>query len=122
MAFCILWVLVLTGELNVAEDEREFAYNLDSKKGPNSWGDLREDWALCSKGRMQSPIDLSDPNVTIIPDFGDLKRSYHLSNASIKNRGHDIAVRKGDSLSTLFCLYSTHHNQKVPTQHPARLI
>ncbi|KAK9289744.1 hypothetical protein L1049_007903 [Liquidambar formosana] len=40
---------------------------------------------------MQSPIDLSNQRVKVIPKLGELKRSYKPCNATVNNRGHDIA-------------------------------
>jgi len=75
-----------------AEDEREFDYVEGSKKGPSHWGEIREEWAHCKNGSMQSPIDLSSWRVKLMPKLGELKRSYKPFNATLKNRGHDIAV------------------------------
>lgn len=76
-----------------AEDEREFDYVKDSEKGPEHWGELKKEWAACKHGKLQSPIDLSNKRVKVIPKLGDIKTNYRPSNATIKNRGHDIAVR-----------------------------
>ena len=48
---------------------------------------------------MQSPIDLLDMNVQILPQLGELNASYKPSNAVLKNRGHDIKVRSDESFS-----------------------
>ncbi|KAL5546068.1 hypothetical protein UlMin_005755 [Ulmus minor] len=74
------------------EDEREFDYVKESEKGPAHWGELKEEWAACKHGKLQSPIDLLNHKVKVIPKLGDLKFSYKPSNATIRNRGHDIAV------------------------------
>ena len=66
----------------------------ESEKGPAHWGELKEEWAACKHGKLQSPIDLLNHKVKVIPKLGDLKFSYKPSNATIRNRGHDIAVRK----------------------------
>nr|DAD48801.1 TPA_asm: hypothetical protein HUJ06_018738 [Nelumbo nucifera] len=75
-----------------SEDEKSFDYVEGSKKGPDHWGELREEWAACKKGHMQSPIDLLHQRVEVVPNLGQLKRSYRPSNATLKNRGHDIEV------------------------------
>jgi carbonic anhydrase len=86
-----------------AEDEREFDYLEGSEKGPRHWGEIREEWAHCKNGGMQSPIDLSSTRrVKIIPKLGELKRSYKSCNATLHNRGHDISVRIQKLLP--FCL------------------
>ncbi|XP_004300792.1 PREDICTED: alpha carbonic anhydrase 7-like [Fragaria vesca subsp. vesca] len=75
------------------EDETEFDYLKDSGKGPEHWGDLREDWAACKNGTMQSPIDLRSEIVQVRPNKGEVKLKYKPSNATIRNRGHDISIQ-----------------------------
>ncbi|PON49015.1 Carbonic anhydrase, alpha-class [Parasponia andersonii] len=75
------------------EDEREFDYARGGEKGPQRWGELKKEWAACKNGEMQSPIDLSDQRVRIIPKLGKVTRSYRTSNATLKNRGHDISLQ-----------------------------
>ncbi|XP_048423463.1 alpha carbonic anhydrase 7 isoform X2 [Pyrus x bretschneideri] len=74
------------------EDERNFDYIEGSKKGPAFWGDIKREWAACKNGRLQSPIDLSSLRVTTIPSLVGLKTTYKSSNATLKNRGHDIKL------------------------------
>ncbi|KAM1149604.1 hypothetical protein ACFX15_029631 [Malus domestica] len=74
------------------EDEREFDYLREGGKGPKHWGEIKEEWAACNNGSMQSPIDLSNHRVTLFPNLGKLKTNYRPRNATIKNRGHDISV------------------------------
>ncbi|XP_048136727.1 alpha carbonic anhydrase 7-like [Rhodamnia argentea] len=75
------------------EDASEFNYDPRSKSGPARWGDIREEWRTCSNGSMQSPIDLTSENVQVVAHLGRLNRSYEASNATLKNRGHDIMLR-----------------------------
>ncbi|KAF3441798.1 hypothetical protein FNV43_RR15713 [Rhamnella rubrinervis] len=75
------------------EDESEFDYRRGSEKGPGKWGELKKEWAACKNGGMQSPIDLSNRRVKIIPKLGMLKNSYQPGNATLKNRGHDISLQ-----------------------------
>jgi len=63
-----------------------------SEKGPSHWGELKKEWSACKHGHMQSPIDLSCARVQIIPRCQLLFTDYFSSNATIINRGHDIAV------------------------------
>ncbi|KAG1354930.1 hypothetical protein COCNU_07G010420 [Cocos nucifera] len=74
------------------EDEKEFSYEEGSPNGPDHWGEIHEEWAACNNGDMQSPIDLTHERVKILPGLGRLKRSYKASNATLKNRGHDIML------------------------------
>ncbi|KAL5994544.1 hypothetical protein ACLOJK_024597 [Asimina triloba] len=76
-----------------AEDEKEFNYIEGSGKGPEHWGEIHKEWAMCKNGEMQSPIDLSNQRVLVVPGLGKLDRSYKSANAILKNRGHDIMGR-----------------------------
>lgn len=82
------------------EDEKEFSYERGSETGPERWGELHEEWSACGKGKLQSPIDLSDERVQVLPHLGQLRSSYHPANAVMKNRGHDIAVSTNKSRGT----------------------
>ncbi|KAL6141909.1 hypothetical protein ACLB2K_060195 [Fragaria x ananassa] len=75
------------------EDEREFDYLKDSEKGPKHWGELREEWAACKNGTLQSPVDLLSEIVEVHPNKGEVRLKYKLSNATIRNRGHDISIQ-----------------------------
>ncbi|XP_058078002.1 alpha carbonic anhydrase 7-like [Magnolia sinica] len=83
------------------EDEREFNYLEGSGHGPEHWGELNTEWELCKNGDMQSPIDLLDERVQVVPDLGKLKRSYKPTNAILKNRGHDIMLKWVDSAGSI---------------------
>ena len=80
--------------LYVAEDEREFDYVKGSEVGPEHWGELRSEWAMCKKGKMQSPIDLLNQRVEVVPKSEEIHKFYNPSEAALKNRGHDIEVNK----------------------------
>ncbi|KAF8044255.1 hypothetical protein BT93_A2290 [Corymbia citriodora subsp. variegata] len=75
------------------EDESEFSYDAGSERGPARWGQLRMEWGMCRNGSMQSPINLSSERVQVVAHLGRLKRCYKASNATLKNRGHDIMLR-----------------------------
>ncbi|XXG45484.1 hypothetical protein AAC387_Pa02g0556 [Persea americana] len=83
------------------EDEKEFDYIKGSGKGPEDWGDIHEDWQLCKNGEMQSPIDLMHERVQVVSHLGRLKRSYKPSNATLKNRGHDIMLKWVDDAGSI---------------------
>ncbi|KAI6697961.1 hypothetical protein NL676_018080 [Syzygium grande] len=87
------WSAATSSMPGEVEDEREFDYIARSKKGPMHWGELRKEWELCKKGEMQSPIDLTSRRVKVIPKLGEIQRSYKPSNATLKNRGHDISLQ-----------------------------
>ncbi|TKY67199.1 Alpha carbonic anhydrase 7 [Spatholobus suberectus] len=74
------------------EDESEFNYDVKSEIGPFHWGDIKPEWSLCKNGSMQSPIDLLNERVQIVSHLGTLQMNYRPSNATLKNRGHDIKL------------------------------
>ena len=82
------------------EDEREFNYKKNDDKGPDRWGEIKPEWEMCGKGELQSPIDMMNERVKIVSHLGRLIRDYEASNATIKNRGHDIMVYIYNTLET----------------------
>ncbi|CAK9327154.1 unnamed protein product [Citrullus colocynthis] len=78
------------------EDQKEFDYDEEGEKGPSNWGVLKREWHNCKTGRMQSPIDLLQERVRIVSHFTNLKIDYKPSNATLKNRGHDIMLKLGE--------------------------
>ncbi|XP_010521744.1 PREDICTED: alpha carbonic anhydrase 7-like [Tarenaya hassleriana] len=78
------------------EDEHEFNYEMEGERGPKNWGKLKPEWKMCGRGKMQSPIDLLNKRVRIVSHLGRLKRDYRPSNATLKNRGHDMMLRFED--------------------------
>ncbi|CAO2188559.1 unnamed protein product, partial [Urochloa humidicola] len=103
------------------EDEHEFSYDPRDEHGPAHWGRIKAEWANCSAGRMQSPIDLHHERVSLVRDLGYLNHSYRPADASIVNRGHDIMVKfSGDAGSlaingTAYYLKQLHWHS--PTEH-----
>ncbi|XP_044505277.1 alpha carbonic anhydrase 7-like [Mangifera indica] len=75
------------------EDEKEFNYEAGGEHGPDRWGELHSEWSACKNGSMQSPIDLLDERVEVVSHLGRLKRRYKPSNATLRNRGHDMMLK-----------------------------
>ncbi|XAR59991.1 Carbonate dehydratase [Bertholletia excelsa] len=121
LAFALLsvpWPAVLSQEV---EDERDFAYEEDSVMGPQHWGDIRPEWRLCGKGRMQSPIDLLNKRAQLVHSLGELKLHYTPSNATLINRGHDISL-KWEGKAGYLEINGTHYELKQchwhsPSEH-----
>lgn len=80
-------VIHMICKLMCTENEREFDYSEGGERGPSKWGDMKEEWAACKNGNMQSPIDMSSHTSP------DLRTFYKPASALIRNRGHDISVR-----------------------------
>ncbi|XP_058068210.1 alpha carbonic anhydrase 7-like [Magnolia sinica] len=97
-SFTSLFILPLLISMQVitshkVKEESEFNYIKGSEKGPEHWGQLREEWDTCSNGHMQSPINLSDDKVKVMHHTEKLKGRYKPSNATLVNRGHDIMLK-----------------------------
>uniref|UniRef100_A0ACD5Y480 Uncharacterized protein n=1 Tax=Avena sativa TaxID=4498 RepID=A0ACD5Y480_AVESA len=58
------------------EDELEFSYVSGAENGPENWGSIKEEWATCGTGRMQSPIDLSSVSVSVSGHLANLNHTY----------------------------------------------
>ncbi|XP_044957947.1 alpha carbonic anhydrase 7-like isoform X2 [Hordeum vulgare subsp. vulgare] len=103
------------------DDESEFSYIRGAKNGPENWGTFKEEWATCGTGQMQSPIDLSDRRASPSPDLGYLNHSYVPADASIVNRGHDIAVMFHGDAGSLSIDGTAYHLRQVhwhaPSEH-----
>nr|XP_028945655.1 alpha carbonic anhydrase 4-like [Malus domestica] len=82
-----------------ADQEIAFDYREGSEKGPEHWGELKQEWAACKDGRSQSPIGLDESRATkVIQSSRDLTVSYKPSDATLKNEGHYIALEwEGDA-------------------------
>ncbi|KAL5707413.1 carbonic anhydrase [Ranunculus cassubicifolius] len=79
------------------------------------------EWANCSNGLYQSPIDLSNETATIILGNGNIQINYKPTNATLRNRGHDVMVEWwGDAGSiqvngTNYTLLQSHWHS--PSEH-----
>ncbi|KAL9450023.1 hypothetical protein AB3S75_011875 [Citrus x aurantiifolia] len=88
-------ILLLSGSAMSKEvdEEKEFNYEKGGEHGPDRWGEIHSEWSACKNGTMQSPIDLLNERVEVVSHLGRLKRSYKPSNATLRNRGHDIMLQ-----------------------------
>jgi carbonic anhydrase len=64
-------------------------WSYDGPLGPDHWGDLDPQYALCREGKAQSPIDIRTAEKADLPD---LRFDYHAGPVNIINNGY-TAVR-----------------------------
>ncbi len=74
----------------VAAEGAHWAY--EGHGGPAEWGMLSPEYAACSMGREQSPVDLSKPIAAII---GDPLTAWRPVPLRVQNNGHTIQVDCG---------------------------
>lgn len=88
--FAVLIIVLLSLTLStfvLASGDVHWSY--DGEEGPAHWGDLSHDFATCSSGREQSPIDISS---SADSNPADLVFNYQDSAVNILNNGHTIQV------------------------------
>jgi len=100
IAFSLILLFIAGVRTQEVEDEREFEY-AEGPKGPEHWGELKEEWKACGNGTQQSPIDVVKRHAMIYPDMGKLHRIYHPANATLMNRGHDIMVKWAEGAGSI---------------------
>ena len=71
----------------VAAEGAHWAY--EGHGGPKEWGALSPEYAACSMGREQSPVDLTKPIAAII---GDPLTAWRPVPLRVQNNGHTIQV------------------------------
>lgn len=82
-------------------------WSYEGEAGPDRWGTLSPEWAICSAGARQSPIDIDKTVRTDMPALSagftpaGLKIIRHEHTADVLNSGHSIQVNytEGDTLA-----------------------
>ncbi|NOZ70046.1 MAG: carbonic anhydrase [Deferribacteres bacterium] len=59
------------------------------ENGPEHWGKLSHDFAMCEKGKSQSPVDI---NKTYKAELQDIVFSYKATPLKVVNNGHTVQV------------------------------
>jgi carbonic anhydrase len=72
-----------------AQDHKSGHWGYDGDQGPNHWGDLSPEFALCGSGHHQSPIDIRNPQKADLPQ---LQVDYKPSPLHIIDNGHTIMI------------------------------
>ena len=81
-------------------------WGYEGNEGPRSWGKLSPKWAVCGKGKSQSPIDIGKTWNSNLPPIKaqfrpiELRIIHQEHMADITNTGHTIQVNytEGDTL------------------------
>jgi carbonic anhydrase len=78
----------------MARNDHASSWTYSAQTGPEHWGELQDDYKLCSTGKAQSPIDIGD---AVKADLTPLAFSYRSSSATVLNNGHTIQVSPVDA-------------------------
>lgn len=65
-------------------------WSYSGPSGPEHWADLSPDYALCSSGREQSPINIEEVAIAQLPA---LETHYVTGPATLRHKGHTLEVR-----------------------------
>ena len=67
----------------------EIHWSYGGEAGPQAWGNLKADYAVCGQGHEQSPINIDEANA-IDAKVGKIEFAYKTSPLNILNNGHTI--------------------------------
>ena len=83
----LIFVFVCMMSSAIASDKAHWGYS--GHEGPENWGKLDPEYALCSEGKNQSPVDLTG---MIESDLPPITINYKSGGNEIVNNGHSIQV------------------------------
>ena len=113
IAICLSFATII----GLASSGIEWGY--EGKTGPDFWGSLSPDYALCSAGKAQSPINLVD-SVAIKQNLRDIVFHYEPTKLHLLNNGHtlELEYEEGSSIEidgTKYGLVQLHFH--APSEH-----
>ncbi len=77
---------------------RPHEWSYEGETGPEHWGNLKPEYALCASGMRQSPIDIRDG---FRVDLEPIQFRYRQSELRVIDNGHTIQVEVGGSSISL---------------------
>src|ERR1700751_3146321 len=88
--------LVLAAACAAQEHHPEHNWDYGESQGPNHWGELNPEFALCQNGHHQSPIDIRNPRKADLPP---IQFDYKPSPLHIIDNGHTVMINYGPGSS-----------------------
>lgn len=74
------------------EHHRGHTWDYSDALGPNHWGDLKPEFAMCKNGHHQAPIDIRNPQKAPLPP---IRIDYKRSPLHIIDNGHTVMINYG---------------------------
>ncbi len=90
-------------------------WGYEGHAGPAHWGSLSEDYAACSTGTQQSPVDITS---SVKADLPPLKFNYSPISLIIENNGHTIKM-SADKAGSLTIGEQVYHLLQFHTHSPS---
>lgn len=87
----IATLTVLGLQANVYAGDKDWAHwGYEGDLGPAKWGSLSEDYALCSEGLYQSPIEITESIPATLPK---IELNYQTVPLTIRNNGYSVGIK-----------------------------
>ncbi len=81
---------MLRKEEEESNDVHTAHWSYEGETGPEHWGDINPDYAACTNGKEQSPINIETSQVIDDEKLEDLDINYKPTGFSLSNNGHTI--------------------------------
>ncbi|KAF3320739.1 alpha carbonic anhydrase 1 [Carex littledalei] len=91
-------VMLYFSLIALASSEQSMRFGYIGEMGPSHWGNLSPDFAMCSKGKHQSPINIEKKHVVYNPKLEPLQMHYVTSNATLVDNQINVLVRYNNSM------------------------
>jgi carbonic anhydrase len=106
LSIAVLALTLLSTASASAQEHKAGHWGYDGNEGPTHWGDMSPEFAVCTTGHHQSPVDIRNPQKIELPP---IRFDYKPSPLHIIDNGHTIminyapgsTIRVGDKQYTL---------------------
>uniref|UniRef100_A0A915PFL9 Alpha-carbonic anhydrase domain-containing protein n=1 Tax=Setaria digitata TaxID=48799 RepID=A0A915PFL9_9BILA len=94
MSYIILFLATFYPQLrSLRMNDYPWTYDNDLLGGPDFWGLLSKKWKMCTKGKMQSPINIKPASILYDPRLSDIKIDRVSTVAEMMNTGQMPRLR-----------------------------